>query len=48
MAWAELSSYAQNGATCSKGAWILVEATSGTVKTASVAASNYTPNNSAN
>ena len=48
MAWVELSSYTQNGTTYSKGAWVLVEATSGTVKTASVAEKNYTPGNNAN
>ena len=47
MAWVELSSYTQNGTTYSKGAWVLVEATSGTVKTIS-AASSYNATDSAN
>ena len=37
MAWVEISSYVQNGTTYSKGAWVLVESTSGTIKTTSEA-----------
>lgn len=46
MAWVELSAETKDDITCSKGAWVLVEATSGKVQTKSAAAS-YTPVNCA-
>ena len=41
MAWVELSASVKDGVTSSKGAWILIEATSGDVKSAVMAKRNY-------
>lgn len=47
MAWLEFSSETKSGTTKSTGAWILIEATSGTVCTKSTADKEYTPGNCA-
>lgn len=47
MAWVELSSETTNGVTYSRGGWVLIEATSGTVKRASET-SNYVADSYAN
>ena len=41
MAWVELSASAKDGVTSSKGAWVLIEATSGDIKSVVVAKRNY-------
>lgn len=41
MAWVELSTSVKDGVTSSKGAWVLIEATSGDVKSAVMAKRNY-------
>lgn len=41
MAWVELSTSVKNGVTSSKGAWVLIEATSGDIKSAVMAKRNY-------
>ena len=41
MAWVELSASVKDGVTSSKGAWVLIEATSGNIKSAVMAKRNY-------
>lgn len=41
MAWVELSASVKDGVTSSKGAWVLIEATSGDIKSAVMAKRNY-------